>query len=133
MIKKVYENKNMIIYLHPENSILEQVLNLNINQEAEFKSELMNFIQVFDIYKVKKTLWNLKNFEMPIPTQLQKWIDEEINSKEIEMGVKKEAFVMPDDFISQMSVEKTMEETYGKKIVKDYFKSRDEALFWLKQ
>jgi hypothetical protein len=102
------------------------------SQLVQFKSDLMLFIAYLEkLTDVDKIMWDLTGMELVIDPELQIWIDENINKKEIELGIRKEAFVMPAGFIAQLSVEQTMSEIYGQCINTRYFSSSDEALAWL--
>ena len=105
-----------------------------IHHESEielFKKNLLEFIGSIEIKRPKKVIWDLRKFEVVIDTELQIWIDNNINKKEFELGVRKEAFVLPAEALLELSVEQTMDENYGKSIQAKFFNNYDDAVKWL--
>ncbi len=103
----------------------------NEREEDLLKADFMAFLEIAEEYRPTKTLWDLRNFKLVIDLTLQTWIDEYVNQREFELGITKEAFVMPNDMIVELSVEQTMDENFGQNIETALFTDREEALTWL--
>lgn len=131
MNETIYESERMVITFDDNHKICEIVLNHNETLLKKFQSDLLTFLDVIKQYKPVKNLWNLTDFAIVIDPEMQEWIDDNINQKEIEIGVRFEAFLMPGDLVEQLSVQQTMEEQYGQSIETQYFSERDTALKWL--
>lgn len=132
MNKLIYQSEKMSINFIEEDKICEITLVHNEEQIEEFKDDLQKFLKIVEQIKPIKNVWNLSNFELTINLDLQEWIDTTINQKEIELGVKYEAFIMPENIINQLSIEQTMEEQHGQSIKTKYFSDSNEALEWIK-
>lgn len=131
MMKTIYKSKTTIVKYSKDNNRFELNLSHSHHQINDFKRELQDFIGLVEEYRPVKILWNLQEFDVAIEPSLQAWIDSNINAKEVELGVKKEAFLMPEEFITQISVEQTMDEENAEKIECEFFKHNDDAISWL--
>lgn len=131
MLENILKTDKMQVSFDKENKYCRIILTHNGDEIDLFKTDLQLFLKQVEKYKPEKNIWDLSKFELIIDIDLQTWIDDNINNKEFLLGVKKEAFVMPQDLITQLSIEQTMEENSGKKIVSKYFDSYDQALKWL--
>jgi hypothetical protein len=128
---KIYDSNFLTIFFIENKKLLEIIYKHTEIHEDEFKNELLNFLNLLNEYKAVKTLWDLSMFEFTIDPQLQSWIDENVNKAEFEFGVLKEAFIVPGDFITQLSIEQTMEEPHGQKLTIKYFSKKEDAYNWL--
>lgn len=125
------ENKYVNIKFFKSEKLFRIEIKESVNQIQKFKDQLLIFIDFAKIYKPVKALWNLKKFNITIDSSLQKWIDNEINKKELEIGIIKESFVFPDEMLTSLTVEQTMAENFGKKIKSHFFSNEEDALKWL--
>ncbi len=69
------------------------------------------------------------NMKYVIGLEMQEWMNKEILT--IAVNFKKSAYIVPTELFAQVSVEQTMEEETGQKIVQQYFENEDEARKWL--
>lgn len=94
----------------------------------KFKSELQVFIEKVESLKPEIDLWDLRNFNFTIYIELQTWIDENIDEKAFNLGVKRVVMVLSEDIIDQLAVEQTMGEKDGYKLTVRFFSDYDEAM-----
>jgi len=131
MLTDVLETENMLVKYDSELGYCDITLTHGSNQVELFKSDLMQFLDILRKYHPDKNLWNLALFEIIIEPELQGWIDKNINNTETDLGVKREAFILPDDMIIELSIEQTMDESYGKSIITKLFLNYEQAKDWL--
>ena len=77
-----------------------------------------------------------RELNFPISPDLQEWITENISQPVQEMETtKKFCFVMPEDFISSLSISQLTNETNVKEDITQvqYFSNKEEAEAWLRQ
>ncbi len=60
---------------------------------------------------------------------MQEWMNKEILT--IAVDIKKSAYIVPTELFAQVSVEQTMDEVVGQRIVQQYFENESEAWKWL--
>jgi len=130
---ELYKSPYISIYFIKEYNLIESAFTSEEISENNFKKELLSFLEICRKYVPKQTIWDLRDFSFAITPIIQDWIDENINKVEVELGVKKEAFLMSKNFISQLSIEQSMDEEYGKKLQAKYFSEREDAINWLLQ
>ena len=73
----------------------------------------------------------LKHLISLITTDLQEWLAEKVFPRAAASGLKKIAFVVPDDLFASVSVEQLMEEDTKKTFITRYFKDEIRARQWL--
>ncbi|EAY25974.1 hypothetical protein [Microscilla marina] len=125
--------------------LFDQKLSLHYNtnksdtfdmSESEFREMLLKWrASVFET-KPRLVLVDNREFQYPISPEIQLWMVEHISTPVLEMpGVDKFCFVMPEEFISHLSITQFTEEA-NNVIEKNhirYFGSLTEAMAWLKE
>lgn len=82
-------------------------------------------------HKAKGILVDTRKFDLPISPELQEWYNETIVPIHLEAGITKMAFLLPDDFYAQLSIEQTMEEGQAKAQKTRYFDTYEASEQWL--
>jgi len=100
-------------------------------KDEQLKQELLHYVSYFHL-KPKGVLHNMQQFRFVVPPELQEWIDQNINSKALEVGIKKAAFVVAPELFAAVSVEQTMDEENGKQLTNGFFDEETKAWNWLK-
>jgi len=121
----------MTITHHEDLDLLEAVQ--RIEDEDVFRREVFNFIDVMEQCNPNKMLWDLREFKLVVDTDFERWIDENVTAREIESGIVREAFVVPSDFNIEHGIEETMDNEYGSQLATAYFRTREQAMDWLKE
>ena len=129
----VYESEKMQIVHHEDSQILEQILSHGEDDEEIFKAEVLDFLNYMESCKPRRTLWDMRNLSFIVSPDLEGWIDENINAKEVAFGIEREAFIISDVYAAEIGVEETMENEFGAQLNTSYFISREEAIAWLSQ
>lgn len=121
------------IFFHDDHKIIESSWHgenedLNTEEVKQFVVQLANIIKAYSPIFI---LANDYNRAFPFKVEIQNWIASTLASSAIEVGVKKYAIVMPQDFISQLSTEQTGDEAGQIPFELQYFNDRETALTWL--
>ena len=127
----VYEDEYMTITHHEDLDLLEIVLRME--DEDDFRSSLLKSLEVMEQCNPDKTLWDTRELKYVIYPDSERWIDENINAREVELGIVREAFIMPSDFNIELGIEEAMDNEYGSQLEKAYFLTREQAMDWLKE
>jgi hypothetical protein len=125
----VYDNKYMTITHHEGLDSLEIVIRME--DEGVFKREMFKFLEVMEECNPDKMLWDMRVFKFVVYPDFERWIDENINAREVEFGIVKEAFVMSADFNIEHGVAEAMDNEYGRQIKTANFLTREPAVNWL--
>ena len=118
-----------------EKSLMEEIYNLESEniKDKEMKKLMRQLIELFEKYKPKYYYSDLRNFRYAISPEMQKWIDDTVVVKAIQIEMKKTARIMSTDYISQLSIEQlTQEENYETGMLTNrFFDNEKEAREWL--
>ena len=108
----------------------EAVLDLD---EEKYKEGFLEATRFLYKYKPEKVLHDSRSQVYPITPELQKWITENITPKYKEIGVKKIAYVMPEEFMSRLALEQLVLKLLAFKhgIKRLFFDDYESALRWL--
>lgn len=127
----VYDNEYMTITHHEDLALLEIVPRME--DEDVIKREIAKFIEVMEQCNPDKILWGMREFKFAIDPDFERWIDENISAKQVELGIVKKAFVMSSDFNIALGIEETLDNEYARQIETAYFRTREQAMDWLKE
>jgi len=132
---EVAKSNFAVHYVDTDNSLIEQHWT-NVKKKmsiAEYQDEMFNYLKFTSQYKTKNALINALDFGFLITPEVQRWVDENIAQKANEI-VENIAFVLPDDFFANVSIQQTMGEHEGMKYQNiRYFKTLESAKEWLLQ
>ena len=132
MRQKIHQSQRIIIFFEAESQFFEIWLGHLFEEVTLFKMDLLYFLEITENLNPQKNLWDLRDLQIIITPELQVWIDENINQKEVALGIKKEAFVLKDDIVVEASIEQTMtEQEFGVFIETQSFNDYQQALCWL--
>ncbi len=99
--------------------------------EAAYKFLVKKWTKVVQKHRPKEILIDARQHFMIIDPEIQTWFAKEILSEYEKSGVRKIAFVISQDFISQLSIEQVMKENQSFTFQANYFADDDQALDWL--
>ena len=127
----VYEDEYLTITHHEDLDLLEAVQRME--DEDVFRRSLLKSLEVIEQCNPDKMLWDLREFKLVVDPDFERWIDENVTAREVELGIVKEAFVMASDFNIALGIEETMDNEYGSQLATAYFLTREQAMDWLKE
>ncbi len=131
LITGVYEDEYMTITYHEDLDLIETAA--RVEDEADLRRYLLKVLEVMEQCNPDKMLVNMREFKFKYDPDIEKWIDENIHAKQVELGIVKKAFVKSAEFYVQVGVEEVMDNKYGRQMEAAYFLTREQAMDWLKE
>lgn len=122
-VEIIYEAENSLII----DKFLSTTQKMNID---EFKEEMLVFVKMCEEHKPERELVHLLDMKFGITLEAQEWMNTEIFPRYKDI-IKRMAFLMPTEFVAQLSVEQTMEEEVGQAFLQKHFDNEAEAREWL--
>ncbi|PWJ36014.1 hypothetical protein [Sediminitomix flava] len=131
----IYKSKYHVIEYSPETQTMSNYwLDESNNLDAvSYKQEVLVWLDMYAKKKPEFLFTDLTNFTYTISPEEQEWASIETQFFYSEDECKKHAFIVSDDFFSQLSVEQGIENTMDKSIELkvQYFQSKEKACMWL--
>ena len=127
----VHQDVYLTITYHEDFDLIETAS--RIKDEADLKRYLLKFVEMMEQYNVDKILWDLREFKLVIDPDFERWIDENISARQVELGIVKKAYIMPPDFNIALGIEESLDNEYARQIETAYFRTREQAMDWLKE
>ena len=127
----VHQDVYMTITYHEDLDIIETAS--RIKDEADLRRNLLKVLEVIEQCNPGKMLVDMREFKFEHDPDSERWIDENIHAKQVELGIVKKAFVMSADSNVQIGVEEVMDNEYARQIETAYFLTREQAMDWLKE
>ncbi len=126
--KHVYDEKTKIFY----SDWFEETKEMT---ENDFKLEMIVWLKTSREIDFKYLFDRCVDFIYPITPEEQIWMAELLNKNWIEAGLIKYAHIVPEEFVSSISVEQTFEEFFNMNLPNQYpikdFSNIEEAIAWL--
>jgi len=132
----LYKSDYLTIEYYPEDKIIISVwgvssLDFTID---DFYKEAIQYSKAVEGKEVRGILIDTRKFNFPMTEEVNHWVAENITPSFIKSGVKKVAYIMPEDFISRLGVELLVDKVNEKgEIVRRFFADFEEGLEWLKK
>ena len=127
----VYEDEYLTITYHEDFDLIETAA--RIKDEANLRKCLLKVLEVMEQCNPDKMLVDMREFKFIYDPDSEKWIDENIQAKQVELGILKKAFIMSADTSVQIGVEEVIDNEYGRQIETAFFLTREGAMGWLKE
>jgi hypothetical protein len=97
-----------------------------------FVTEVNKIAECAEKHNSKYILDDTRDFSFTITIELQSWVDNKVFPRFIAAGLKKYAIIVSKEFISQLSIEQTMEGQKGTQTFEVlYFDNTEEAQRWI--
>jgi hypothetical protein len=131
-MEKTYKSKYQTIIFDELTNFLMQSWseNTNLMQNKDFEKEMMILADFIEQLQPKHLLIDMQNFLYIVTPQMQKWVNENVNSKLLKTN-SKVAFVGSEDMFVSIAVQQTLEENEGKDMNRKYFNNKEDAMRWL--
>lgn len=132
-MESIYDSNYQSYKLNQEQNYLiaHWTLESERMRDQDFKDEMEVEIEFVKKFNIKYYLIDTLNFRFIINPELQSWTDEYVNVKLDELGLKKLAYVVSEDYIAQLSIQQTMNESVKNNYKTQFFTSMQEAENWL--
>ncbi len=127
----LHQDKYVKIFYSPEHSLIEHhwTSESYAMTEDEFKDEQFIYLKFAKKLQPKRGFINSKNFMFTITPEMQNWLNLVINPIYENMGFKKAAFLIGDDFFAHISIRQVFEDYHPFDV--QYFDREDSARQWL--
>jgi len=130
---EIYHDDFWTISFDNEHSIItaewsENSLNLT---DDIYKLKMEKYTQFIEQYKAQKALANCLKLGFVISPSVQEWTNNVLFPRILAVGQHSVAVVLPNEFITQLSLEQILEEEKGQKFVSRYFDNAQDARTWL--
>ena len=133
-MKEIYNSYGMIVSYLEETSFFKQSFTPETKNwtDNSYKEQFEEYAKLIREYKPLYIIVDTQNFMFSVIPEIQVWQSNYINPLISEIGVKKIAMLMNDDFITQISIEQTLEENEENNSWETkFFSNEDEAITWL--
>lgn len=97
----------------------------------EFQKEITQWKNAIISQKVKFAIIDATDMAFSIAPSVQEWVNINITAPTIQAGLQKMAFIVSQEFITQLSIEQTMDENADKILQVRYFTNESKASIWL--
>ena len=131
---EIYKSDYQTIHFDKSKSLLSKSWTPKTEDlDAEtFSAEVNQIAECAEKYQAKYILDDTRDFSFTITINLQSWVDNDVFPRFIAAGLKKYAIIASKEFISQLSIEQTMEGEKGSQTFEvQYFDNTDEAHHWI--
>ena len=130
---EIYQSLIHHLFYSPDTHLLKQVFTEKSKHMAwpEYQEELTRTAEYVRNYHPSLFLVDARNFAFVILKDMQGWIRDHVISVVEEVGVQKWAVISTPEFISQVSIEQTIESNRHNHFQAQYFDSEEEAMNWL--
>ncbi|MDW7694564.1 hypothetical protein R9C00_07415 [Flammeovirgaceae bacterium SG7u.111] len=102
---------------------------------GDFETEMQEWLNAFKKCKPKFLYDRCNDFKYPISPDQQIWMAMLLNQAWIDLGLKKYAHMMPEELITELSVEQLFGEFFNLQLDNQFeienFSDKDKALAWL--
>jgi len=128
----LFENEFLSIFLYQNKpKILKTVWTTDSHkmQDEDFKSIMKKWSELVQKHQAFATIVNTLKFQYTIVPAIQDWYNQEITPKNFNAGMRKIAFIVPEEVFSMVSIQQIFDDQ--KEIIFQYFENEDEAKKWL--
>ncbi len=127
----VHQDVYITITHHEDLDLIETAS--RVKDEADFRRSLLKVLEFVEQYNPDKMLVDMREVKFKYDPDIERWVDENIHAKQVELGIVKKAFIRSADVNVQVGVEESEDNEYGRQIETAYFRTREQAMDWLKE
>lgn len=99
--------------------------------DATYRQEIETLVARLKEVSPKLVRGNMREMLFTIEPRTQAWVNKVLLGCYEELGIKKLALVLSEDFFSSVSIEQTMEERENRLYETRFFTDPEEAMVWL--
>ena len=99
--------------------------------DSNFVSEMQLLTRFLKLLQPQRILVDLREFYFNVMTQLQFWIDDNVNKILLQNNCQKVAFVYSTNVISNVTVKQTFNRRYSSQLNVSFFDNFNKAFDWL--
>jgi hypothetical protein len=130
---EIYQSLILHLFYSPDTHLLKQVFTESSKNMdwPEYQQELARTAEYLSNYRPSLLLVDARKFEFVILKDMQGWIQENVIAVLNDIGVQKWAVISTPEFISQVSIEQTIESKRENNFQAQYFDREEDAMNWL--
>jgi hypothetical protein len=122
------------VFADPEAQLMEVYwLEQDKLRAEELKGYLEHWAKLVSELRPKGFLVDSRRGHVPMTPDIQAWHDTQIVPAYIAAGVKKVAFILPNDIFAALSIEQLFDEQESRKLETQFFDETESALAWLQE
>jgi len=129
----LYHGNFLTVYLLENQSVLtlKNVWHENSKEmtDTDFKYEIELWCELVEKHQPKANLVDTLQFNFTVSLETQTWYNESITPRKFEAGMRKMAFLIPKELLSELSIEQIFDDQQA--ILFHYFDDETQALNWL--
>jgi hypothetical protein len=130
-MNKIYETEFVTAYWDATNKIIKTLWETPpIMAEDDYRKEITRYFEAIKEYLPAFSLINAQNAQYNVRPDTQTWMVENLFPIYVQIKLKKMAIIVSKDFITQLSLEQTIEEADNSIFQTSYFDNEDDALNW---
>lgn len=130
---EIYQSLIHHLFYSPDTHLLKQVFTEKSKGMCwpEYQQELTKTAEYVSNYRPSLLLLDAREFGFVILKDMQGWIQDNVISVINEVGIQKWAVITTPEFISQVSIEQTIESKRENNFQAQYFDREEDAMKWL--
>lgn len=127
----IHQSPFLSTYFLPEENILKLVFSHKTTEmsPADFRQEMHLWCEQLETYHTPGNIVDTRKFGFAISPELQQWYNAEINPRSYAAGLRKMAFIVPENVVSEFSIEQIFSEQ--SLIIFNFFQNLHQAQSWL--
>ncbi|HAS43387.1 MAG TPA: hypothetical protein DCS93_23105 [Microscillaceae bacterium] len=102
----------------------------NLNDDL-FKEQVNIWLENIKKCRPQRLLVDTSLFNYVVVPEIQDWFDEKVFALYPQIGVQKQAMLLPEDLFTQVSIQQTNESPKNQTFEVNYFDNEQKALEWL--
>ena len=132
-MKSIYQNCYCQVSYDPSKHFFLIKFSSGTNQMIpdEYVALLKRFIKLVLLYRPKRILANMADFQFIIAPDVQQWINVNLFQALTEVDFEKIAIIPSNEYITQISIKQTVEEDSMYSFKNQFFEDLQEAKSWL--
>lgn len=99
--------------------------------DKDYQRELLSMMHFIHQIKPALVIANTQQSTFVVHLEMQEWLIEHVIAAAARAGMKKLALIVSQDFITQISIEQSIEDTAEKPFITQYFDSVEKGRNWL--
>ncbi len=142
--KILFKNDFLIVSYRSDEQLIDvqwQAQSQEMENE-DFKESILNYAKAYVDFKLQHleefvpALIDTRKMYFTIEPDVQEWVNQEVMAEFSKIpgdpSQRRVAYLIPEDFYAQLSLEQTNDEQAFRRYDQKYFDSREEAVAWLK-
>lgn len=130
---EIHSSDIQVIYYDEESSLMRIIVSANTEYigDENFQEAQKVILNLTANYLTNRLLINVQELLYTIPPKMQEWVAKEVIPMLIELCVRRLAYIIPNEFYAQLSVEQLVSEIQDLNFATAFFIEEKVAIEWL--